>query len=284
LIETSVENLEELRNAIETEKSESIFRGMACSSWRLRTSMERALEKLRQSGNNNVLLSETAQNIFLEIDYQRKFMQSQSGALAKLLSQGTGNSLSLDDSNFLHLPIILQHYRYPTRVQDWTRDWQIALFFCLEDDTQVGDFALWTLKSSSIPKVETALASSEYLYPHSSSEGPMFRFYRRLVPGVYLLDLPYFTRICAQNGIALVSGMAEDMDFQSHFDDCSWINQDDLRKIVVSKGARAECAEYLRTCDITKESLYPSDVSDTYIESDLRSVESFINRLYPPET
>jgi hypothetical protein len=257
------------------------FRGMASDRWRLKTSIDRLLDKI-QSSNRNSLLSETNQNIFAEFVAQTRFIKNQSQNLNHLFGRPLDIDFLLDEDTFLHLPVILQHYGYPTRVQDWTESWEIALYFCLEDVTELGDFCVWVLRKSTIPDVESCLVDNSYLYAADMFENNRINaFYHRLVPGIYRINKGFFQRIVAQRGITLVTGRADYMDFQQYILECEWIHEDDVKQIVIDKSLRAEVKAYLEVLGIKKNKLYPQDITDGYVESDKEAIEKFINEMYP---
>jgi len=270
-----------LQKKLSSESGGYIFRGMASSNWRIQTSIDRLLCRTRQN-NNNPLLSETNQNTFVEFAAQSKFIQNQSQQLNRLFGKTTNVEFKLDESNYLHLPIILQHYGYPTRVQDWTTCWKIALFFCLEDSKETGDFCVWSIKENEIPDVEKCLDDPNYLYPTEMFENNKLNsFYHRLKVGVYRINKGFFKRIAAQKGIALTTGRADYTDFQQHIEECSWISNTSVHKYIIDSGLRKNVQDFLNNEGITHDALYPNDITDGYIDNDKKYIDQFINDMYP---
>jgi hypothetical protein len=274
-------NISKLIDRLSTESDRYIFRGMASANWRIQTSIDRLLCKMRKD-NDNPLLSDTNQNTFIETIAQKKFIKNQSQNLNRLFGRSTNDKFILDESTYLKLPIILQHYGYPTRIQDWTKCWKIALFFCLEDSKEVGDFCIWSLKENEIPDVEDCLDDPDYLYPADMFEdNKLNSFYNRLKVGVYRINENFFKRIIAQKGVALTTGRADYTDFQQHVEESTWINS--IRKYVVSAGLRKNVHNFLDKEGITHDSLYPNDITDGYLDNDKKFIEQFINDMYPKE-
>lgn len=263
------------------ESGQYIFRGMASANWRIQTSIDRLLCQMRQK-NDNPLLSETNQNTFVEIAAQTKFIQAQSQNLNRLFGRSTNEQFVLDESTFLHIPIILQHYGYPTRIQDWTTCWKIALFFCLEDPKETGDFCIWSLKEKEIPDIEKTLVDETFLYPTEMFEtNKLNSFYHRLKIGIYRINKGCFKRITAQKGISLTTGRADYTDFQQHLEECPWISDKSVHKYIIDSGLRKDLRDFLDNEGITQDSLYPNDITDGYLDSDKKTIEQFINDMYP---
>ena len=297
LKESSCKLFSDLTKKLSALEDDFYFRGMASKDWHLKTSIDRFIEKIRKTnpeevGHSNcrppgqvccriALLSETNQNTFAEFKAQINFVKNQSQNLNRLFGRSTNDEFKLDDDTFLHLPVILQHYGYPTRIQDWTESWEIALYFCLENETKSRDFCIWVLRKSKIPDVEKCLSDNKFLYPATmSKENRIHSFYNRLIPGVYNLKKRFFSRIEAQKGITLVTGRADYMDFQKHLTESNWVNDDDLEKIVIDESLRTEIKLYLDFKGINKTILYPKDITDGYIDSDIKSIEEFTNNMY----
>ncbi|MCQ2587627.1 MAG: FRG domain-containing protein [Treponema sp.] len=256
------------------------FRGMASKDWKIVSSADRMLERIKAQ-NSNILLSEQHQNVFLELKAQSIFIKQNETELKNLLNMNDSEKFQINESNFLIMQVILQHYGYPTRITDWTKNWKKALFFCLEDSTQTGDFALWCIKQKCMPNVKNAIADEKYLWPEELNKNNRIdAFYRRLREGIYLIDEPMFTRIKAQEGVLLASGVADYMIFEDHIMQCDWINNDDLIKFIISKQLRTEIRNYLDQHNITANSLYPIDFQDQKLTLDNSKIEKFMNDLY----
>lgn len=267
---------------LEMKKIESLyyFRGMASKDWNILSSADRMLERIK-SQNSNVLLSEQHQNGFLELKAQNLFVKQNEKELKELLKKDESENLEIDESNFLLIQVILQHYGYPTRLTDWTKNWKKALFFCIEDSSQKEDFALWCIKRNCIPNINKVLEDDEYLWPEDLyPKNSIISFYKRLREGVYLIDEPKFKRIVAQEGVLLASGVADYKNFENQIMGCDWINNDDILKIVLSKRLRNEVKSFLVEQNITTTSLYPIDFLDQKVTLDNDKIEEFMHDLY----
>lgn len=270
-----------LVNRLSSESGQYIFRGMASANWRLQTSIDRLLCKISQQ-NDNPLLSDTNQNIFGEFSAQLKFIQSQSQQLNRLFGRSTNEEFKLDESNFIHLPLILQHYGYPTRIQDWTTSWKIALFFCLNNAKETGDFCVWSMKEKEIPDIELCLDDQKYLYTTEMFENnKIYSFYHRLKIGIYRINKGFFKRIDAQKGVTLTTGRSDYMDFQKHIEECAWISKQSVHKYIVDSALRNNFRDFLEKEGISHNSLFPNDITEEYLDSDKIKIEQFINDMYP---
>ena len=281
IAEKTSNNFKELQEYLQSTESKFYYRGMASSEWRLMTSIDRRLKKL-QKGNDNLLLSETTQNIFAEFKAHLNFLKNHSLTFNKLIGNSYDDDFKINEETFLKLPVILQHYGYPTRIQDWTTDWKIALYFCLEDEKESGDIALWLLRKESIPNIEKCLNDDEYLFSAElNPSNKISSFYNRLKPGIYLILESFFERIKAQKGITLTTGRADYMDFQDHVLISDSISNDDITKIIIRHTLRGEIKEFLRKNGINREALYPKDFKDDSVIGDVIQIEKFINEMYP---
>jgi hypothetical protein len=112
--------------------SEWIFRGHACSSWSITSSLERTRKRV----------APTLTNSQLEKNILSRFKRG-----AHLVSSYTPN---LDNS--LEWLALIQHYGGPTRLLDFTRSFYIAAFFAVE--TADADAAIWCLNPRMLNKPE----------------------------------------------------------------------------------------------------------------------------------
>ena len=277
----TIDSFRELQEFLQNTGSKFYYRGMASVDWRLMTSVDRLIKRI-QKNNDNLLLSETNQNVFAEIAAQEYFINKYSDELNQLVGKSTADAFRIDEDTFLKLPVILQHYRYPTRIQDWTTDWKIALFFCLEDENEFGDIALWLLRKDKILDIKSCLKNDEYLYPiEMGKHNIISSFYLRLKPGIYKIEENFFKRIKAQKGIALTTGRADYMDFQQHVMNARGITSSDVIKININRILRSEIKDYLVSKGINEYVLFPKDIRDEYINNDKLGIEEFMHKLYP---
>jgi FRG domain. len=238
------------------------------------------LQKIKET-NHNILLSEKHQDAFLEFKAQSYFIERNENALKLLFNIPSNNNFQIDKNNFLELIVILQHFGYPTRLSDWTKNWKKALYFCLEDSTQNDDMALWCIEKKCVPNVVAVLSNEKYLWPEELfKDNKLISFYKRLKEGVYLVDKPIFNRIKAQEGILLVTGYADYMVFEDHILQCDWISDKNVIKFIISKDLRSCLKLFLNENEITKDSLYPNDFEDEKFSSANEEIKKFINEFY----
>ena len=268
-----IKNLEKLENLF-------YFRGMANKNWRILSSADRMLQKIKET-NHNILLSEKHQDAFLEFKAQSYFIERNENALKLLFNIPSNNNFQIDKNNFLELIVILQHFGYPTRLSDWTKNWKKVLYFCLEDSTQNDDMALWCIEKKCVPNVVAVLSNEKYLWPEELfKDNKLISFYKRLKEGVYLVDKPIFNRIKAQEGILLVTGYADYMVFEDHILQCDWISDKNVIKFIISKDLRSCLELFLNENEITKYSLYPNDFEDEKFSSANEEIRKSINEFY----
>lgn len=111
-------------------------------------------------------------------------------------------------------------------------------------------------------------------------DNKLIKFYQRLKPGVYSININNFERIKAQKGITLVTGASDYMDFQDHLNESKNLQKNDIIKINVDKSIRPEISEYLLENGITKESLYPDDITDGSLSYDKKRLEDIMLKTY----
>lgn len=247
------------------------FRGQA-HDWPIKSSIDRFLDTIR---DKNPILKNENQNVFLEMKILTQFFCNNEKIL-KMHGIEEQN-----EENFILLQVLQQHYGYPTRLTDWTKNWKIALFFCIEDNTQSEEMVLWAINMKNIHKVEDVICDDKYLFPTILFEdNKIHSYYNRLRDGIYLIDVPVFERIKAQEGLLLASGHADDMIFEKHIFSSSWINNRCVKKYIISKTLRNDIEVFLEQNDINKEKLYPKEFLEM-TTSDKKDLTSFANELYP---
>ena len=275
-----IDSLDMLISEMEKKQDTFYFRGMASKDWKIKSSVDRMLERIKSS-NSNALLSEQRQNVFLEFKAQSLFVKNNEAELKKVLNVAPSDNFLIDENNFIQMQVILQHYGYPTRLTDWTKNWIKALFFCLEDTSQSSDFSLWCIERDCIPTINDAINNEKYLYPSAlDDKNNLIKFYQRLREGVYLIDIPIFNRIKVQEGILLVSGHADYMIFEDHIINSEWLNDTNVIKYEISAKLRTQVQQLLIKEGITHNLLYPVDFLDQKITLDNQKIEQFMNKLY----
>ena len=225
LVQIKINSLEELSIEMIYLSDNWCFRGQA-HDWQIKSSIDRFLDTMRYK--NPVLRNEN-QNVFFEMKILDQFFCNNERFL-KIFGIEEQN-----EENFILLQVLQQHYRYPTRLTDWTKNWKKALFFCIEDNTQSEDMVLWAINMKNIPRVEDIICDDKYLFPTILFEdNKIHSYYNRLRDGVYLVDVPVFKRIKAQEGLLLTSGHADNMIFEKHIFSSSWLNDGCIKKYIIS--------------------------------------------------
>lgn len=271
LKQIEINSLEELCIEMSYLSGNCCFRGQA-HDWQIKSSIDRFLDTMR---DKNPLLRNANQNVFFEMRILDQFFCNNEKFL-KILSIEEQN-----EENFILLQVLQQHYGYPTRLTDWTKNWKKALFFCIEDNTQSEDMVLWAINMKNIPRVEDIICDDKYLFQTILfDDNKIHSYYNRLRDGVYLIDVPVFERIKAQEGVLLVSGHTEDMIFEKHIFSSSWINDGCIKKYIISKNLRSAIEVFLEQNDITREKLYPKEFIEM-TTTNKKDLVSFANELYP---
>lgn len=114
---------ERLRNQ-DHRKQSWVFRGMGDYTWKLQTSLERAMARFGQG----LYKARERENGLLR-EFKRHFHHYE--------------SYRPDDANTVEWLATMQHHFAPTRFLDWTRSFYVALYFALEKAE--GDSAVWCI-------------------------------------------------------------------------------------------------------------------------------------------
>ena len=276
----NVDNFSALMDCLNQLGDKYLYRGMANSKWKLKTSINRFLDELKTK-TNNPLLSDTNQNIQAEFLSQVQICNQQSVGLNRVFGRSTDDAFTVNEETFVFLQVILQHYGFPTRLLDWTKKSSIALYFCIEDKTQSEDMAVWAIPKSKINNVEDCLNDDMYLYKVDMFESnKLVKFYQRLKPGIYLIGNNTFARIKAQEGVEIVTGASDYMDFEDHLIEDNNFGKDEILKIVINKSLRSTLIDYVSKVGLDKLSLYPDDITDGYLKYEKSKLKEIMLKTY----
>ena len=257
-----------------------LYRGMANSDWKLKTSINRFLDDLRKK-TNNPLLSDTNQNLQAEFLSQVQICKNQSEGLNRVFGRSSNETFTINEETFIFLQVVLQHYEFPTRLLDWTKNYNIGLYFCIEDITQSGDVAIWAVPKNKIRNVEESISDNMYLYETEMFENnKLVKFYQRLKPGIYLINTNGFSRIKAQDGVEIVTGASDYMDFQDHLLEDRNFEKDEIVKVVIKKTLRSKIVDHVTKLGLNRVSLYPDDITDGYLKYDKSILEEIMLKTY----
>lgn len=249
------------------------FRGQASCNWPLSSGIDRIINNIR---DNNRLLTGQHQNIFLEMRSVSEIINLNQEQLEKI-----GLNIQNED-NFLLIQVLMQHYGYKTRLIDWTKNWKIALYFCVEDN-QTDDMILWCINYKKLPLVSRALSDEQYLFPTILFEdSKMHSFFFRLKEGAYLIDEPFFNRIQKQEGFLLTAGHSEYMSFEEQILYSPCLNENDVILYLISNNLRNTIKVFLHENNIDKKRMYPKD--DLNIQPPQVDLQNLANSIYPKNT
>jgi hypothetical protein len=219
-----------------------VFRGQT-DDWKLSTSLERIC---REEEIDFSLLPGIEKQILR--DFQRKY---------------EGPDKHLIDKNVLYCLALIQHYRGPTRLQDWTYSPYIATFFAIQSKKENATNTIWCLnsnwidnyiKKNKIDKIPTPDKDREKL-----ARSLIYNNKRRR-KFVYL-DSPFHlnTRLNVQQGIFLFSGNIT-VNFEENFKNMpGWDDEKNVFKIFCrfNLTQRRIALAHLHRMNINPASLFP---------------------------
>jgi hypothetical protein len=279
IINDDIDNVNELIAVLSNYNNNFIYRGMANSKWRLRTSIDRLLENVNRENKNYLL--EAKVYPWIEMGFQSHFIKNHQRKYIKITAS---NDVRIDVNNFLKLQMFLQHYGYPTRMIDFTENWRKALFFCIEDKKEYGDCALFIFNKSKIPHIEKSLLDDNYINNNNpifaDLDDNMTRYYYKLKEGIYYMKNDFFKRIKFQEGVFIIPGVSDydDIEYQM----TKTLSQNDIIKIIIKKELRHDITKYLKKEKITKKYLYPKDINEIRMKVTKHKILKIIKKSYPP--
>ena len=254
-----INNIQNLIEALESLGSEGggalqlWFRGQGGFEWGLRPSLVRLL--LNGGGDADL----------------RKLADIERYALLRFQQLATAvmpNKNQLDEAEWL---LLMQHYRLPTRLLDWTENPLVALYFAVKGSSEESDGALWVLdplvlnknvlQTRGLVDALTDLASIESWLPQAftgrpSEMRPVAVIARRIDP-----------RMIAQQGVFTLHASLNDLETDirqiSSGDDPEAI----LRKFRIPKEQKEKILHELKLLGLDEATLFP----------DLEHVAKFIH-------
>jgi hypothetical protein len=246
------------------------FRGQRETEWPLQTSLERITRVSYSRGDSSG-----------SFQLNRKAQQEQ---LLSRFRQMVPNYLpdlppSEDLSSWLSL---MQHYGVPTLLLDWTRSAEVAMYFALEEEPQLGAkcSAVWAIdlewlkgKKSERLQSETEIAASS---GQTSVEWPDGTLVQNKTPVIVRIDPPQTNeRISAQRGLFLWKRFEETPRFDQILMDMMLHpeipDQPVIRKLEVTSDHRIKFLKKLREKNIHRASLFPG--LDGFCQSLKRDLE-----------
>jgi FRG domain len=167
---------------------------------------------------------------------------------------------------------LMQHYRLPTRLLDWSESPLVALFFALEDKKHDGeDGALWALRPSALNHCHSG--EKRILLPHHPKAASLFRQAFNLpVPKPERIVLAVLTerhdiRHLVQHAVMTIHGDSTPINKSIEADEC-------LIQIRIPKASKALFRSMLETFHIDRASLFPdleglaSNLRETQFKAD----------------
>src|SRR5260370_31569637 len=113
-----------------------VFRGQSDSSWRLDTSLERAVIRHRPLGPDGGTFESYITRH--PNDFECYLLQE-----VQQIAQGVADRPPA--KHFFDWFDLMQHYGVPTRLLDWTHSPYVALYFALQDRPVGGECAVWAI-------------------------------------------------------------------------------------------------------------------------------------------
>jgi hypothetical protein len=228
-----------------------IYRGQACAEWTLAPSFTRLCSKLGYDRPRAVEIEKLIQRRFKErahLHLEQRFLPAGSGSLIQTAALSEWWSL-------------MQHYRAPTRLLDWTHSPLVALYFAVRERWET-DGAVWCIHR------RTLWERSDALYGEppgelESNEAKMW-WSESAQRRVYSFDSTRPTdRMVAQQGAFTIAhdilvdhaeGIAESMPETAEDEGRTTICR---RKYTIAAGAKRDLLRRLHQMNIGASGLFP---------------------------
>jgi hypothetical protein len=240
---------------LDTLYGEWCFRGQRETEWSLQTSLERLIRVRWSRGNSDGVQSLDRKTVGQEL--LLRFQQVAPNHLPHIPPQE-------DLSSWLAL---MQHHGVPTRLLDWTHSAEVAMYFALEEEPQLGaqSSALWAIDLDWLMAKEYEQLQSEKTISRSIGQTKvelLNELLGRDKPMIVRID-PVETneRISAQQGLFLWKSLEE----TPFFDEILMTmmihpeipSRPVVRKLEVGREQRAKFLRRLQKNKIDRASLFP---------------------------
>jgi hypothetical protein len=160
-------------------------------------------------------------------------------------------SMLAEDTDLIHWWTVMQHYRAPTRLLDWTRSPFVALYFaCVGEHTEDG--AVWAFNEEKLAHLEPRM--QDLLAKDQAS----FFWTTRVSAHLAVVDSKRPSeRMNAQQGVFTVANaiVPHHEQFIDHLNFADHAN--DLVKIEIAANCKLEMLERLREMNVHGSSLFP---------------------------
>jgi FRG domain len=240
-------------------KDRGCFRGHREASWKLDTTLDRALQK-----TITVETGDTVHTSFTKLNPE----SNEKGVLLEF-QRGTHNhhSASLALEHVVDWLALMQHYGAPTRLLDWTLSPYVALYFAMQEDSE-GEAALWAIDLKWLEeRSDEVLRRHHEDWPDCSDFNAQRQYINRILFGD---DNPYIIvsaspmqlneRMLAQQG-RLLCNLRHDVGFSSVLLGMlllpSIVERQVVSKVVLKKDQRITFLDELRRMNIHRASLFP---------------------------
>lgn len=248
-----------------------IFRGMACATWDLMTSLERRWDA--QQGCVNLDLVDRFEAV--QVREFRNLLKDNDLDLLRRSSEVDPNVEAL---------AMLQHYGAPTRLLDWTMSPAIGVWFAFDRDTKCTEpMALWVLdrsRSASTLPIETAediascnLSTLQQVrgldHPYPIPVIPQVLENQRIKNQQAVMSMsPDLTPYTASSLVAPVfqEGLSAHEQLLGIFNP----SHSKIHRVVTIESAwQTEIYEWLRKQGITRDFIYPTRTDDFAVKTSL---------------
>ena len=221
-----------------------VFRGMGDASWSLQTSLERHL------GAGGLKAAR-----YIEFRITREFMRQAHHYLPSVPVR----------REVLEWLALMQHHGAPTRLQDWTFPFAVALHFALSNPT-ASAAAIWAVDLKSVQdnvcKLLPPDLGREWKDPNLRKDPGVLSEVLRLQPSLVIGVTPFRLneRVSIQQGTFLMPGNVS-LSFNENFRKMGSVAEPRMHVVKLkfhrTRALVEHAIRYLRTFNITESSLFP---------------------------
>lgn len=259
-----------------------IFRGVNTESCRLQTGLEKTVVGF--SPNKTPKLAEARLILSGQFGERKRTVYDIEGGLMRAFRRRCHHYVERPPVTPLEVLALMQHYEAPTRLQDWTYSFYVALFFAV-DRASGESCSVWAADSQWIAKRFEIRYPTLWISVDSDRNLQINpETFRRVFRGEILLICPvnpYFLnqRLAIQQGIFLCPG-AVCVPFEDNLAELQYEPNGDVAADAASKlyririsaapSTRNDILQHLRQMDVSRATLFPG------IEGFSRSLENYL--------